>query len=187
MSTTADLRKGAVVKFNNDPCLVLESEHRTPGNLRAFYQVKMRNLRSGKLLENRYRSGESIEFLRVERRAYQFLYKDGADYVFMDNDSYEQMTVAAAVIGDSGKFMKETMTVEISMNEGDILAVDLPQHVTLRVIQADPSARGDTVNNVMKPAVVETGAQISVPSFVNEGDLIRLETATGAYMDRVKE
>jgi elongation factor P len=187
MSTTADLRKGAVIKFNNDPCLVLESEHRTPGNLRAFYQVKMRNLRSGKLLENRYRSGESIEFLRVERREYQFLYKDGEDYVFMDNGSYEQITVAPVAIGDGGRFMKETTNVEISMNEGEILAVDLPQHVTLRVIQSDPAARGDTVNNVMKPAVLETGAQVSVPSFVNEGDLIRIETATGAYMDRVKE
>jgi elongation factor P len=187
MATTADLRKGAVIKFNNDPCLVLESEHRTPGNLRAFYQVKMRNLRSGKLLENRYRSGETIEFLRVERRAYQYLYKDGNDFVFMDNESYEQVNVPPAAVGDAARFLKETTNVEISMNEGEILAVDLPQHVTLRVTQSDPAARGDTVNNVMKPAMLETGAQISVPSFVNEGDLIRIETATGAYMDRVKE
>lgn len=187
MATTADLRKGAVIKFNNEPCLVLESEHRTPGNLRAFYQVKMRNLRSGKLLENRFRSGETIEFLRVERREFQFLYKDGDDFVFMDNESYEQVTVPPAAVGDGARFLKETMNVEISMNDAEILAVDLPQHVTLRVVQSEPAARGDTVNNVMKPAVLETGATISVPSFVNEGDLIRIESATGTYMDRVKE
>ncbi len=187
MGTTADLRKGAVIKFNNDPCLVLESEHRTPGNLRAFYQVKLRNLRSGKLLENRFRSGETIDFLRVEKREFQYLYKDGDSFVFMNNDDYEQITVDPKIVGDSAKFLKEGVNVDISLNEGEVMAVDLPSHVNLRVVQTEPGVRGDTVNNVQKPATLETGAQITVPIFVNENDLIRIDTSTGAYIERVKE
>ncbi len=186
MSTTADLRRGAVIKFNNDPCLVLESEHRTPGNLRAFYQVKMRNLRSGKLLENRFRSGESIDFLRVEKRVFQYLYKDGDSFVFMNNDDYEQISVDPKIVGDVAKFLKEGVNVDISTNEGEVMSVDAPAHVNLRVTHTEPGVRGDTVNNIMKPATLETGAAITVPIFVNEGDLIRIDTATGSYIERVK-
>jgi elongation factor P len=187
MATTADLRKGAVIKFNSDPCLVLESEHRTPGNLRAFYQVRMRNLRSGKLSETRFRSGESLEFLRVEKKDFQFLYKDGDDFVFMDKESYDQITVPPHNVGDFAKFLKEGADSYITFNESDILAVEMPAHVQLRVMQTEPGVKGDSVNNIMKPAKLETGAEIQVPIFVNEGDLIRIDTANGAYMDRVKE
>lgn len=186
MATTADLRKGAVLKFNNDPCLILESEHRTPGNLRAFYQVKMRNLRSGKLTETRFRSGETLEFLRVEKREYQFLYKDGDSYVFMDKESYDQVSVDPKIVGDYAKYLKEGSDSYITFNEADILSIEMPSHVILRVMQTEPGVKGDSVNNIMKPAIMETGAEIPVPIFVNEGDMIRIDTSNGAYVERVK-
>ena len=108
MPTTSDLKPGIFIKFNNELCQVLESEHRTPGNLRAFYQVKLRVVRSGKLLENRYRSGESIDIVRVETRPFQYLYRDGEFFVFMENETYEQITVDAKIVGDAAKFMKES-------------------------------------------------------------------------------
>jgi elongation factor P len=187
MATTADLRKGAVIKFNNDPCLILESEHRTPGNLRAFYQVRMRNLRSGKVAETRFRSGESLDFLRVEKKDFQFLYKDGNDFVFMDKESYEQINVEPKSVGDYARFLKEGADTFITFNESDILAVEMPAHVQLRVTETEPGVKGDSVNNIMKPATLETGAEIQVPIFVNEGDMIRIDTSNGAYMERVKE
>jgi elongation factor P len=187
MATTADLRKGAVLKFNNEPCLILESEHRTPGNLRAFYQVKMRNLRTGKLTETRFRSGESLEFLRVEKREYQYLYKDGDSFVFMDKDSYEQVTVDPKSVGDYAKYLKEGSDAYLTFNDTEILAVEMPTHVNLRVTQTEPGVKGDSVNNIMKPATLETGAEIQVPIFVNEGDLIRIDTTSASYIERVKE
>ena len=187
MATTADLRKGAVLKFNNEPCLILESEHRTPGNLRAFYQVKMRNLRTGKLTETRFRSGESLEFLRVEKREYQYLYKDGDSFVFMDKDSYEQVTVDPKSVGDYAKYLKEGSDAYLTFNDAEILAVEMPTHVNLRVTQTEPGVKGDSVNNIMKPATLETGAEIQVPIFVNEGDLIRIDTTSSSYIERVKE
>lgn len=187
MGSTSDLRPGAVIKFNGENCLVLESEHRTPGNLRAFYQVKMRNLRSGKMFENRYRSGESIDFVRVERHNYQFLYKEGESYIFMNNENYDQIPVAGELIGNAVNFLKENQEVQISFEEHIVLGVDLPPTVALRITFTEPGLKGDTATNVLKPATVETGAQVSVPLFINEGDLIKVDTRTGAYMERVKE
>jgi elongation factor P len=187
MATTADLRIGAVIKFNNDLCTVLESEHRTPGNLRAFYQVKMRNMRTGKLLENRFRSGETIEFVRVDRKNYQYLYKDGESFMFMDVDTYDQIPVDAEIVGDAAKFMKEGQEAQLALNDMTVLSVEIPTHVNLRVVSTEPGLRGDTATNVLKPATLETGAIIGVPIFVNEGDMLRIDTRTSSYMERVKE
>jgi len=187
MGTTSDLRPGAVIKFNGENCQVLESEHRTPGNLRAFYQVKLRNLRSGKLLENRFRSGESIDFVRVERHNYQFLYKEGDNFIFMNNENYEQIPVEATFIGSVVNFLKENQEVQISFEETQVLIVELPPTVNLRIIHAEPGLKGDTATNVLKPSTVETGAQVSVPLFINEGDLIKVDTRSGIYLERVKE
>lgn len=186
MATTADLRVGAVLKYNNEPCLVLESEHRTPGNLRAFYQVKLRNLRTGKTFENRYRSGEGIEFLRVERRDYQYLYKDGESFIFMNPENYDQFPVSEAALGEQARFLKEGDSVQIAFNDTEIISADLPQHVNLKVTYTEPGVRGDTATNVSKPATLETGAIIQVPIFVNEGDMLRIDTRTGSYVERVK-
>lgn len=187
MGTTADLRNGAVIKYNNELCVILESEHRTPGNLRAFYQVKMRNLKSGKLLENRYRSGESIEFVRVEKKNYQYLYAEGDVLYFMDNETYDQVPVSKTIVGEAAKFMKENQEVQIAFNDTEVVTVDLPEHVILRITQTDPGLKGNTATNALKPAIVETGATVMVPLFVNENDVIRIDTRSASYMERVKE
>jgi len=124
MATTADLRVGAFLKYNGELCQVLESEHRTPGNLRAFYQVKLRVLRNGKLLENRYRSGETIEFVRVERNDFQYLYRDGESYVFMDVNTYDQIPVDANIVGNAAKLMKENQEVQLTSDETTVLSVE---------------------------------------------------------------
>ncbi len=185
--TTSDLRPGAVIKYNGELCIVLESEHRTPGNLRAFYQVKMRVQRTGKLLENRFRSGESIEFIRVERRPYQYLYRDGNSLFFMNMADYEQIPVDSELVGDSVKFLKENEEVQLAMVDGSVIGVDVPSHVNLLITHTEPGLKGDTATNVMKPAVVETGASIQVPLFINENDVVRVDSRTGAYIERVKE
>jgi elongation factor P len=188
MATTADLRVGAVIRHNGELCVVLESIHRTPGNLRAFYQVKMRVIKTGKLREERFSSGDTIVFVRVETRNFQYLYKDSDMFMFMDQESYDQIPVPAEIVGDGAKFMKEGMEVQIARDEADnVVQVTMPNHVAVRVTATEPGVRGDTATNVLKPATVETGATVMVPLFVNEGDLIRVDTANGSYMDRVKE
>lgn len=187
MGTTSDLRPGAVIKFNGELCTVLESEHRTPGNLRAFYQVKMRSLKNGRILENRFRSGETIEFVRVEKNNYQFLYRDGDHFIFMDYNTYEQIPVDADLVGKLADFMKEGQEAMLSINDGTVLSVELPASVVLRVTQTEPGFKGDTATNVTKPAVVETGATVQVPLFINEGDLIKIDPVSGTYLERVKE
>ncbi len=187
MSTTADLRVGAVIRYQGELCVVLESLHRTPGNLRAFYQVKMRAIKTGKLKEERFRSGESIEFVRVETNNYQYLYQDGELFMFMETSNYEQIPVQDVMVGDSAKFMKEGTEVQISRDEeGNVVQVQLPQHVSLEITQTEPGLKGDTATNSLKAATVETGAGVMVPLFVNEGDVVRIETSTGNYLDRVK-
>ena len=186
MGTTSDLRPGAIVRFNGDLCVVLESEHRTPGNLRAFYQVKMRNMKTGRLIENRFRSGESIEFVRVEKSNYQFLYRDGNHFIFMDPNSYEQILVDQDIVGKSADFLKEGQEAMLSINDGTVLQVELPSSVSLKVVSTEPGLRGDTATNVLKPAVLETGATIQVPLFIEENDLIKINPETGDYLERVK-
>lgn len=187
MATTADLRVGAVCKYNGELCVILESEHRTPGNLRAFYQVKMRNIKTGKLIENRFRSGETIEFVRVERSTYSYLYNDGHSYYFMNVENYDQIPVDGTVVGDSAKFLKESQEVQIAFEGTNVISVELPPHVHLRVVNTEPGLKGDTATNVLKPATLESGAIVNVPIFVNEGDLLRIDTRTGDYIERVKE
>ncbi len=186
MGTTSDLRPGAVIKFNGENCQILESEHRTPGNLRAFYQVKMRNLRSGKLLENRFRSGESIDFVRVERRNYQYLYNDGQSLILMNPDTFEQIPIDPVILGDQVNYLKENEMITVAFEDTICLSAELPVSVNLQITHTEPGLKGDTATNVLKPATVETGAAVSVPLFINEGDVIRVDTRTGAYMERVK-
>ncbi len=187
MATTADLRVGAFIRYNGELCQVLESTHRTPGNLRAFYQVKMRNLRSGKLSENRFRSGETIEFVRVDKKPFQFIYREGLSLYFMDQSTYEQVPIDSVIIGDSVKFLKENQDVDVLFDGTTVLGVEMPPNIMLRITHTEPGVKGDTATNALKPAVVETGANVNVPLFINEGDLVKFDTATGDYMERVKE
>jgi elongation factor P len=188
MATTSDVRIGTTLRYNGELCTVFEWEHRTPGNLRAFYQAKLKSMKSGKMLENRFRSGEEVEIVRVERKKYQYLYHDGDTFVFMDQQTFDQINVAAEILGESAKFMKESEVIDILFTESnEIIFAELPITVTLKVEHTDPGVRGDTATGGSKPATLETGAMVNVPLFLNEGDYIRVDTRTGEYLERVKQ
>lgn len=186
MSTTSDLSRGAFLRYNNELVVVLEYEHRTPGNLRAFYQVKMRNVRTGKLVENRFRAGEAIELVRVEVKDQQFLYKEGDSLVCMDNETFEQVYIPEELFGESLPFLKEGMVVKISFDDDLPIYVEAPPTVELTVEYTEPGIRGDTATKTLKPATLETGAKISVPLFIEIGEKIKVDTRTAAYIERVK-
>ena len=186
MATTADLSRGQFLRYNNDLVQVIEYEHRTPGNLRAFYQVKMRNIKSGKLLENRFRAGEEIFPVRVDVKDMQYLYEEGNALVCMDTETYDQVLVDKVLFGDSIAFLKEGMSLRISFDDQTPLMGELPSTVELEVTYTEPGIRGDTANRTLKPATVETGATVNIPLFVETGEKIRINTQTGEYMERVK-
>ena len=187
MATISDISRGSFVRIDGELLQVIEFQHRTPGNLRAFYQVKMRNVKNGKLAENRYRPSDSVEIVRVEVKEYVFSYKDGSNYVCMNNETYEQIYVNAESFGDAVRFLKEETIVKISLDENETpISAELPLSVVLEVTYAEPGIRGDTANKTLKPATLETGAQISIPLFVEIGEKIRVNTETGDYMERVK-
>lgn len=187
MANTSDLRTGAVIKYNGENCYITDVEFRKPGKGGAFFQVKMRNLRTGNTAEHKYNSGESIELVRIETRPFQYLYKDGPHLYFMDQETYDQIPVEETAVGDEFRFMKENETVNLQFEGEEVLSVDVPQHVNLRVTYTEPGFKGDTATNVKKPATLETGAEVQVPIFINENDLIRIDTRTGDYIERVKE
>jgi len=187
IGTTSDLRVGAIIKYEGELYVVLDVEHRTPGNKPGFYQVKMRNLLNGRLLENKFLSGTPIEFARLERRPHQYLYRDGALFVFMDTETYEQVPIEESVVGESARFLAEGQVVDLVFYEDRVVGVELPPHVNLRVVRTEPAVRGNTVTTALKPAVLETGATVQVPLFVDEGDIVRIDTRTGEYVERVKE
>jgi elongation factor P len=188
MASTNDFRNGAVLKMDGELYRIEEYEHRTPGNLRAFVQAKLRSLRTGNLKEMRYRSGESVEMVRMEKKTFQYLYKDGDDFVFMNTETYEQINVPSLVVGDVAKFIRESDNADIIFAEdGTIVAVEVPPAVVLTIVQTDPGMRGDTATGGTKPAKLETGAMVNVPLFLNEGDMVKVDTRTGQYLERVKK
>lgn len=186
MGSTSDFRPGLVIKYNNELWTVIEFQHVNPGNWRAFVRTRLKNLKNGKVIENRFRAGESVDVIRIERREYQFLYRESAGYVFMDKDTFEQLTVTEEQIGDGARFMKDGESIDILMNGADITGIELPVSVELEVVETVPGVRGDTASNTTKPAQLETGATVNVPLFINEGDLLRIDTRTGNYIERVK-
>ncbi len=187
MADTSDFRNGLIIKFKNDLYTITEFQHVKPGKGGAFVRTTLKNLRTGRVLDNTFRSGESVEVVRVERRKYQFLYKEAAGLVLMDNETYEQITVDSQLFGDGEKFLKEGEEVELLVDDNEqIVTVDIPIFVNLKVTQTEPGFRGDTATNVMKPATLETGAVIQVPLFVNEDDVLKVDTRTGEYVERVK-
>ena len=188
MASTNDFRNGAVLKMNGELYRIEEYEHRTPGNLRAFVQAKLRSLRTGNLKEMRYRSGEEVEMIRMDKRTFQYLYKDGVDFVFMNNENYEQINVPPLTVGDVAKYIRESDNVDIIFAEdGTIVAVEVPPAVILTITETDPGMKGDTATGGTKPAKLETGAMVNVPLFLNEGDMVKIDTRTGQYMERVKK
>jgi elongation factor P len=185
-TTTADLRNGAVLRYNGDLWQVVEWQHVKPGKGGAFVRLKLKNLNTGSVLDDRMRAGEEITIVRMERRTMQYLYRDGDSFIFMDNETFEQIPVHESKLGDSARFLKENENVDLifSGDDDQLVNVELPTFVTLKVIETTIAVRGDTATDVTKPAILETGAEISVPSFIEEGQVLKIDTRTGTYMGR---
>lgn len=187
-STTADFRNGMVIRYNNELYTITEFHHVSPGNWRAFVRTNLKSVKTGRVIEQRFRAGEEIDEVRVEHQNWQFLYVDGEDYIFMNNESYDQQPVSKDMLGDTVKFLKEGDVVALLVDSETeaVVTIELPNFLELLVESAEPGVRGDTANNVTKPATLETGAVVNVPLFVNPGDKIRIDTRTGKYVERVK-
>lgn len=186
MADTSDFRNGLIIKFKNDLYTIIEFQHVKPGKGGAFVRTTLKNLRTGRVLDNTFRSGESVEVVRVERRKFQYLYREGDFLVCMDNDTYEQINVPIEYFGDGVIYLKEGTEVEILFNGDEIINVEIPIFINLKVVETEPGFRGDTATNANKPARMETGATINVPLFVNENDVLKVDTRTGEYVERVK-
>ena len=186
MAKASEIKNGNILRFNGELVAVEEFIHRTPGNLRAFYQARMRNVKTGKLVEYRFRTDEEVEICRVETNDYQYLYPEGDNFVIMDNNTFEQYTVPRFLFGDAAKFIKEGMNVIVAFESEEPIMGQAPTSVELEITYTEPAVKGDTSTNAMKNATVETGVEIRVPLFINQGDKVRVDTRTGDYIERVK-
>ena len=184
--STADFRTGLTIEFDGKVFQVLSFQHVKPGKGGAFVRSTLKNLITGATYDKTWRAGEGMEQAIVERRNIEFLYRDGDDLHFMDMENYEQSTLPAKTVGDAAKFLKDNTPVQITTWKDTVLSVEPPQTMEFKITQTDPGFRGDTVQGGTKPATLETGATINVPLFVNEGESVRVDTRTGAYMERVK-
>ena len=186
MASTSDFFPGFAMKMDGNIWTVVEFQHVNPGNWRAFVRAKMKNIKSGKVVEIRFRAGEAVDQVRVENKEFQFLYSDGSGYNFMDKETYDQISVEKNMVGDAAQFLKEGAMVQMLLNGHDVLSVDVPVSVVLKVVETEPGIKGDTATGAQKRAKVETGAMVNVPLFINEGDLLKIDTRTGNYLERVK-
>jgi len=172
------------IRYNGDVTVVLDVQHRTPGNLRAFVQATLRSIRTGKSSNVRFGSTETVELVDVNRRKLEYSYKDQDGYVFMDPDTYESETLRPELLQNSADYLTENLAVEVLYAEGKPVAVELPSSVSLKVVESAEGLRGDSATNVQKPAKLETGKVVQVPLFIKEGEVIKVDTRTGAYMGR---
>lgn len=188
MATTSDIRNGMCLEFNNDIYTVVEFQHVKPGKGNAFVRTKLKSLTTGRVLDNTFSAGHKVDEVRVERRKFQYLYSDETGYHFMNTETFEQVAIAEAMI-ENPKLLKEGMEVDVIYHaEKEIpLTLEMPQYVIMEVTYTEPGLRGDTATNTLKPATVESGAEVRVPLFVDTGDRIKIDTRTNAYMERVKQ
>ena len=178
------LRPGMIIKHNNDLHSVFSVEHRTPGNLRAFIQAKLRNLRTGAMFEHRFRSPDPIEKINVDDVQMEFLYNDGGDYYFMNTENYEQTHLTKDILGDAVDYLTPNLSIKVEFFDGKAVGIELPQTVDLKIIETEPGLKSATASSVTKPAKTETGLVVQVPPFINEGETIRVDTAEGTYLSR---
>ena len=186
MADTSDFRNGLILKFKNDLYSIVEFQHVKPGKGGAFVRSTLKNLKTGRVLENTFRAGEKIDTVKVERRKYQYLFSDGDSLVCMDNESFEQLYVPKNLISDGASFLKESEEVEIFFNGSEIISVEIPIFINLLVKETEPGFKGDTASGAVKPAKLETGVHINVPLFINAGDIVKVDTRNGEYSERVK-
>ncbi len=178
------MRPGMIIKHNNELHAVFSVEHRTPGNLRAFIQAKLRNIRTGAMFEHRFRSPDPIERVIVDEIDMEFLYNDGDDYYFMNTENFEQTHLKRDTLGDAVEYLTANLQISVSFFDGVAVGIELPQVVELTVVETEPGLKSATASSVTKPATMETGLVVQVPPFINEGEKIRIDTAEGAYMSR---
>jgi elongation factor P len=178
------LKKGMLVKIENDLFRVLELQHVTPGNLRGFVRVKFRNIRSGTLSDQKLRSEDTVDRATLDETEMQYLYQDGDDFYFMDTSSYEQIHISSEALGDSVNYLKPEMTIKVEFYGTEPVGIELPQTVDLKVTDTVPGIKGATASNQIKPATLETGLVVQVPPFINPGDVVRVNTETGEYLSR---
>ena len=184
MVSATQMRPGMVIKFNNELYSIFSVNHRTPGNLRGFVQVKMRSLRSGSMTEHRFSSEDKVEKALLEEHEMQYLYDDGEYYYFMNTENFEQMHLMKDLLGDATQYLIPQLMVKVEFHEGKPMSVELPATVDMTVLETEPGMKGATVSNVTKPAKLETGLVVQVPSFITEGEKIRVNTAEGTYQER---
>jgi elongation factor P len=178
------MRPGMIIKHRDQLHLVFKVEHRTPGNLRAFIQAKLRNLKTGAMFEERFRSADAIDKVVVDEVSMEFLYNDGDDYYFMNPVDYEQTVLKGSTLGDAIEYLTPNLQIKVSYHDGQAVGIDLPASVELTVIETEPGLKSATASSVSKPAKTETGLVVQVPAFINEGEKIRVDTSEGAYLSR---
>ncbi|WP_369372575.1 elongation factor P [Promicromonospora sp. Populi] len=187
MATTNDIKNGTVLRIDGNLWSIIEFQHVKPGKGGAFVRTKMKNVLSGKVVDKTFNAGIKIETANVDRRDFQYLYMDGEDFVFMDNDTYDQVTVPAATVGDAKDYMLEGMSVMLASNDGTPLYIELPTSVVLELTYTEPGLQGDRSTGGTKPATLETGAEIQVPLFLEQGVKVKVDTRTGDYLGRVTD
>lgn len=185
MISANDLRRGVMIRADGELWVVAGFQHVKPGKGGAFVKAKLRNIKKNMTVDKTFRATEKVEDIFIEKRKMQYLYNDGEGSVFMDLESFDQESIPNAVIEDELRYMKEGQEVEVNVHEGEIISVELPIFVELRVTHTEPGLRGDTATATYKPATIETGTQIQVPLFINEGDMIKIDTRSGEYIERV--
>jgi elongation factor P len=184
MIQATKLRPGVVVKHNGELYSIFSVTHRTPGNLRGFVQVRMRSLRSGNMADHRFSSEDRVERAVLDEHEMEYLYQDGDDYHFMNTESYEQIHLNKEILGDTVQYLTSNLKIQVEFYEGKPIGIELPATVDMEVVETEPSFKGASVSNVMKPAKLETGLVVQVPPFVNQGDRIRVNTEEGTYQER---
>ena len=187
MANTSDIRNGAVMLHKNKRMKVIEFQHVKPGKGGAFVRTKLKDIQSGKVIDETFNSGHKIELIRVEAKAMQFLYVDGDAYVFMDNETFDQINVASISVGEGVKFLTAGLNVDLLFDGNEVLDVRLPSHVILEVTDTEPGFKGNTATGASKPATLETGYKLNVPLFIDENDKLRIDTRTGDYVERSKD
>jgi elongation factor P len=185
-ASTADFRKGLKIELEGEPYVITDFLHVKPGKGGAFVRTKLKSLITGNVIDRTFRSGEKVQTPALDERNMQYLYQEGKVYHFMDNDTYEQLTLTEDQLGEDSNFLPENVQVKIIFHNGQPIGVELPFFVELTIVKTEPGVRGDTARGGTKPATVETGAVIQVPLFLNEGDVIKVDTRTGEYIERAK-
>ena len=187
MANTSDIRNGAVMLHKNKRMKVVEFQHVKPGKGNAFVRTKLKDIQTGKIIDETFNAGHKLEFIRVEAKSMQFLYVDGENHIFMDNETFEQINVVTKSIGNKKNFLTAGAVVDLLFDENEVLDVRLPSHVIQEVLNTEPGFKGNTATGANKPATLETGYVLNVPLFIDEGDKLKIDTRTGEYVERSKD